>query len=166
MIISLIVGIGENREIGHQNQLLWTIKSDLKNFKKLTMGHHIMMGKKTFQSIGKALPGRPNIILSRQKDFFANGCITCTGLEEGIGLAQKAQEQELFVIGGANLYEQALPICHRLYLTQVAATAPQADCYFPPYTHYPWNLEHREEFSESSRDPSWSFSIYSKNPSK
>lgn len=127
----------EKRGIGYKNRLPWYLSSDLKRFKKLTMNHHVIMGRKTFESIGKVLPGRTMIIISRNKSFEAEGCLVAHSLEGAIALAQKEGEDEAFVIGGATIYRMALPRADRLYLTQVHA-ATKADVFFPEWDEGEW----------------------------
>lgn len=145
--ISLIAAIGKNRELGHNNQLLWKISEDLARFKRLTLGHPIIMGRKTFESIGRVLPGRKNIIISRDPRYTVEGAIVAHSLDEGIqsakseGIATVAEssltmtEGEIFVIGGGQIFEQALPFAKKLYLTVIHASAP-ADAFFPDYKEF------------------------------
>lgn len=137
MLISIIVAMGRNRAIGFQNTLPWRLSADLKRFKDLTMGHHILMGRKTYESIGRPLPGRTSIVITRQTDFQAEGCLLAPSLEAAIAIAQARGEQEAFVIGGAEIYAQALPHADRLYLTLVDA-APEADAFFPELAETDW----------------------------
>lgn len=129
MRISLIVAMAEDRAIGRDNQLLWHISDDLKRFKKITMGHPIIMGRKTYESIGKPLPGRQNIIITRNPDFAVEGATVCHNAESALASCQS--NEEVFVIGGAQIYQAFLPLAHRIYLTQVHATYPDADVFFP-----------------------------------
>ena len=136
MKINLIAAIGENRELGKDGHLLWHISEDLKRFKKLTQGQVVLMGRKTFASIGKKLPGRVNIIVSRQKGLVIPGCLVFNSLPKAIDEAKKiAQEQskEVFIIGGASIYKQTIGLADRLYLTVVAGRF-LADVYFPDYS--------------------------------
>ena len=144
MTISIIAALGSNRAIGYQNQLPWRLPADLQRFKQLTMGHHILMGRKTFESIGRPLPGRTSIIITRQSDYKAKDCLIAHSLEEAIALAQSRGEQEAFVIGGADIYAQALPLADRMYLTWVEAE-PEADAFFPVFDEKDW--EQIEEVS-------------------
>lgn len=137
MLISIIVAMGRNRAIGFQNALPWRLSADMKRFKDLTMGHHILMGRKTYESIGRPLPGRTSIVITRQMDFRAEGCLIVHSLDEAIALAQARGEQEAFVIGGAEIYAQAVPQADRLYLTFVDA-APEADAFFPEFAEADW----------------------------
>jgi dihydrofolate reductase len=115
MIISLICATSQNGVIGLNNQLPWHLPADLAHFKKLTMGHHILMGRKTYESIGRPLPGRTNIVITRQQNFQADGCLIVHSLEEAIELCQG--DDEVFVIGGAEIYQQTLPVADKIYLT-------------------------------------------------
>jgi len=122
--ISIIAALGRNRELGYHNELLWRIPEDLKRFKRLTMGHPIIMGRKTFESIGQPLPGRENLVVSRQG----------LSLEEALQKARALDQEEVFVIGGAQVYEAALSHADRLYLTLIDEEK-EADVYFPQYEH-------------------------------
>lgn len=132
--ISIIAAIGENRELGKDNKLLWHIPEDLKRFKKLTQGHAVIMGRKTYESIGRPLPNRTNIIVTRDKQFRANGCIVTYSIEEAINfkfeILNLKFKDEVFVIGGGQIYTQALPYADKLYLTIVEGTF-EADTFFP-----------------------------------
>ena len=137
MTLSIIAALGRNRAIGYQNQLPWWLPADLQRFKQLTMGHHMLMGRKTFESIGHPLPGRTSIIITRQPDYKAEGCLIVHSLEEAIALAQARGEQETFIIGGAAIYAQSLPLADRMYLTWVEAE-PEADAFFPVFDENAW----------------------------
>ena len=137
MLISIIAAMGRNRAIGYKNTLPWRLPADLQRLKQLTLGHHILMGRKTFESIGRPLPGRTSIIITRQKDFQAEGCLIAHSLGEAIDLAKSHGEQEAFIIGGAEIYAQALSIADRMYLTLVDAE-PEADAFFPEFDENLW----------------------------
>ena len=134
--IAAVVAIGRNRELGNANKLLWHIPEDLKRFKALTKGHPIIMGRKTFESIvgyvGGPLPDRTNIVVTRDSQWKYEGVVVVHSLEEAIAEARKLDDEEIHIGGGAQLYEQALPIIDKLYLTLVDASAA-ADSFFPPY---------------------------------
>ncbi len=130
MIISIIAAMDENRGIGIQNKLPWHLPGDLKRFKELTLGHHIILGRKTFESIGKPLPGRTSIIVTHQKEYTLPGCLITHSLEEALEMARCAGQSEVFIAGGAQIYAQALPIAHKIYLTVVHSIV-QADTFFP-----------------------------------
>ncbi len=117
MMVSLIVAVSQNGVIGNKGKLPWHLPADLKRFKQLTTGHPIIMGRKTFESIGKPLPGRTNIVITHQKNFQACGAMVAHSLEEALRLCEK--ENEVFVIGGAEIFEEALPLANRIYLTLI-----------------------------------------------
>jgi len=119
VLISLIAAVAENGLIGKDNKLPWHLPADLRFFKNTTLGHPIIMGRKNFESIGKALPGRTNIVLTRNPDFTAEGAIKASSLKEAFDIAQKTGAEECFVIGGAEIYKEALPFCQKLYITRV-----------------------------------------------
>lgn len=120
MLISLIAAVSENGVIGKDNKLPWHLPADLQFFKKTTLGHPIIMGRKNFESIGRALPGRTNIILTRNKNFqAAENCIKAGSLQESFEIAKETKTDECFVIGGAEIYKEALPFCQKLYITRV-----------------------------------------------
>lgn len=150
MTISIIAALGRNRAIGYQNQLPWRLPADLQRFKQLTLGHHILMGRKTFESIGRPLPGRTSIIITRQPDYAAEGCLIAHSLEEAIALAQARDEQEAFVIGGADIYAQALPQADRMYLTFVEAE-PEADAFFPAFQETSWETTEEVLFTADEK---------------
>jgi len=136
MTISLIAVIGKNRELGLSNKLLWNIPEDMARFKKITDKHAVIMGSKTYQSIGKSLPGRVNIIISRNKNYIAPGCLIASSIDNAIKIAkQNSNHDEIFVIGGASIYRQFMPKANKLYITKVD-DAPKADAYFPDYSEF------------------------------
>ena len=132
--ISIIAAIGENRELGKDNKLLWNIKKDLKRFKDITIDSAVIMGRKTYKSIGKPLPKRINIIVTREKKYKASGCYITHSLKKAIELAKKKNKQ-IFIIGGGQIYEQAIPFTDKLYLTIVKGKY-SADTYFPDYSAF------------------------------
>ena len=142
MIISLIAALAENRAIGKNNQLLWHLPNDLRWFKKNTIGKPIIMGRKTYESIGRPLPQRQNIVVTRNFHFEAPGCTVVTSLEAALEAARGAEE--VMVIGGAELYALALPQTKRLYLTRVQGTF-DADAYFPELDWQVWRETFKEE---------------------
>jgi dihydrofolate reductase len=142
MMISIIAAVAKDRAIGYQNKLIYWLPNDLKRFKALTTGHTIIMGRNTFLSLPKgALPNRRNIVLSRtQKDF--PGCDTYASLREA--LQHCAPDEDIYIIGGASVYKQALPLANRLCLTEIDDTPAQADTFFPDYSewHEVWRENH------------------------
>ena len=150
MTLSIVAALGRNRAIGYQNTLPWRLPADLQHFKQLTMGHHMLMGRKTFESIGRPLPGRTSIIITRQPDYQAEGCLIAHSLAEAIALAQARGEQEAFVIGGADIYAQALPLTDRMYLTWVEAE-PEADAFFPVFEDSEWETSEEVNFAAAEK---------------
>lgn len=134
-MISIIVAIGKNNALGRKNQLLWHLSEDLKHFKAITTGHTIVMGDRTFDSIGRPLPNRRNIVVTRNKDFKAEGCEISYSLEEVLDWAKKVPE-EVFIIGGGQVYAQALPHTDKLYLTLVEDSPEDADTFFGDYSEF------------------------------
>ena len=159
-MLSLIVAISENHVIGREGQLPWHLSADLKRFKQLTMGHHIVMGRKTYDSIGRQLPGRTSVVLTRQTDWAVEGVLTASDLETALELA--GDDEEVFVIGGSQIYQLALPLVDRLYVTRVRASV-SGDTYFPEITGEQWQLEQNDSFSaDEKNDHDYSFLIYSR----
>jgi dihydrofolate reductase len=146
MRISAIAAIGEQRELGKSNKLLWHIPGELARFKRITTGHPIIMGRKTFVSIGKILPNRQNIIISKNKNFTVAGGFVVHSLHDAIEIARK--NEEIFIIGGAQIFEQALPIVQRLYLTIIHRTFPMADVFFPDYSQFTKIVEKEDKKSD------------------
>lgn len=130
--ISLIAAIGKNRELGKNNKLLWDIPEDMKFFRETTKGHAIVMGRKTFESIGRPLPNRTNIIITRNPDYKQAGCITTTSIEEALETAKEHESEEIFIIGGAQIYKESIQYADKLHLT-IVDDAPEADAFFPEY---------------------------------
>jgi dihydrofolate reductase len=133
--ISIIAAVGKNRELGKNNELIWRISPDLKRVKELTTGHPIIMGRKTFDSIGRPLPNRTNIVISRAQ-VCIEGCLVFDSLEKGIEAAKAIDTEELFIFGGASIYTEALPVTNRLYLTVIDAEDSDADTFFPDYSDF------------------------------
>jgi dihydrofolate reductase len=146
MRISLIAAMAENGVIGRDGQLPWHLAADLKRFKRLTMNHTLIMGRKTWESIGRPLPGRRMIVITRQVNFPAEGATVAASLEEAITLARQTSDDEAFVIGGAEIYRLALPIADRMYLTQVQAQV-EGDATFPEFDAGRWRLVESEQHS-------------------
>lgn len=133
--ISLIAAIAENNALGKDNKLIFRIYEDLKRFKVLTSGHAIIMGRKTFESIGRPLPNRTNIIVTRDKGFKADGGEVVHSVEEAVETAKKVEDNEIFIIGGGQIYKQSINFADKLYLTVVEGE-PEADTYFPDYAEF------------------------------
>ena len=146
--ISLIAAVSENGVIGAQNRLPWHLPDDLRHFRAITTGHTIVTGRKNYESIGKPLPNRRNIVITHQRGYQAPGCEVVHSLTEA--LAMTAHEPEVFVIGGAQLYAQALPLATRLYLTEVHATVA-GDTHFPALERSAWQETGRERHGTDER---------------
>ena len=158
MKLSLIVAMATNRTIGIDKKMPWHLSADLKQFKKITLGHPIIMGRKTFESIGRPLPGRKNIIISRDPEYQQAGCWVFNSLE--LALQNCATEQEVFVIGGATLYAATLDLADKLYITQINQ-AFDGDTWFPALQTERWQEVTREDINDdSSVDFDYSFIEY------
>lgn len=152
MIISLIVAMDEQGGIGRAGMLPWRLPADLKRFKSLTMGHHLIMGRKTYQSIGRPLPGRTMVVVTRNPDYRPPGCVVRHSLDDALEFARTAGETEVFVVGGEEIFRQAFASADRLYLTQVQATF-ETDVSFPQFNEASWLESEREFHSADERNP-------------
>lgn len=151
MRVSIIVAVADNGVIGREGDLPWRLSSDLKRFKALTMGHHLLMGRKTFDSIGTALPGRTSVVISRGQPQLPPGVCLAHSLEEAVGMARANGDDEAFIAGGAEIYAQALALADRLYLTRVH-TESMGDTLFPPWQESEWREVSREEHPADDRN--------------
>jgi len=152
MVISIIAAIGKNNEIGKENELLCRLPSDLKRFKALTSGHTVIMGRKTFESLPNGrLPNRRNIIISRNPALVIEGAEVYSSLD--YALLKCVGETEVFIIGGAQVYAQALPVADKLYLTRIHAVFPEADAFFPSIDRNSWKEIGRETFPADEKNP-------------
>ena len=149
-MITLIVAMGKNREIGKENQLLWHLPKDLKRFKELTSGYHIIMGRKTYESIGKPLPNRTNIVISRKNDWFEEGILIVGSIKEAVKFAKKIDE-EVFVLGGGNIYEQTIDFADKLEVTLVDAVL-DADTFFPKINEKVWQKTNEERHQKDEKN--------------
>jgi dihydrofolate reductase len=155
--VSLIVGMGVQREIGLNNKLLWHLPEDLKNFKNITMGHHLIMGRKTYDSIGRPLPGRISVVLSRDTSYSGEkGVIVHHRFEEALKDIEEKGEEEVMVIGGEQIYKLALPYADKIYLTTVDYHG-DADAFFPPFELKNWCMQVEKRYEASKKLPSWIF---------
>lgn len=148
MLVSLVVAMAENtRAIGLNNQLLWHLPEDLKLFKKITMGHHMIMGRKTYDSIGKPLPGRKSVVITRntQTTEIPN-LFYVENIERALDLARKNGEEEAMICGGGEIYKQALPFVNKIYLSLVPYSG-EADTFFPEINMNEWRVEENTEYS-------------------
>jgi dihydrofolate reductase len=138
------VATATNGAIGNENALLWRLSADLKRFKALTTHHAVIMGRKTYESIGKPLPNRLNIVVSRQENLYIEGCATTTTIAHAIEIAQVAAHTEIFIIGGGEIYNQTLDICQKIYLTTVHTVPVVADTFFAMPAPAHWHKIHEE----------------------
>jgi len=156
MKLSLICAMAENRVIGINNSLPWHLSEDLKYFKRVTMGNSIIMGRKTWESIGRPLPGRTNIVITTNADYQAEGARVVHSLEEALKLAESIAyidgSEEAFIIGGAGLYQRALPAAQRFHLTRVHAEV-NGDTYLADFDESEWQEVSREEFAHNETNP-------------
>ncbi|MCH9705876.1 MAG: dihydrofolate reductase [Proteobacteria bacterium] len=162
MKLALIAARGSDGVIGVNNQLPWHLPADLKKFKALTMGAPIIMGRKTHESIGRALPGRLNIVISRHAGNW-QGCQQAGSLEAALQLATEAATEaapEIFIIGGGEIYRQALPLAQRLYITEVATTTTAGDTFFPEIDLTQWQEIEREAYVATATTPAYAFVVY------
>lgn len=160
MIKSLIVACDENYLIGNENKMIWYLPADLKHFKLTTSGHHIIMGRKTFESIGRPLPNRTSIIVTRQKDYTQEGCLIAHSLEEAFEMAKS--DSEAFVIGGGEIYKQALELVDKLHITRVHHQF-EGDCYFTKPDFENWKLTESEIHKANEKNAyDYTFEVWEK----
>ncbi|MFT3683093.1 MAG: dihydrofolate reductase [Ferruginibacter sp.] len=150
MTISLLVAAAENNAIGKNNQLLWHLPNDMKFFKNTTWGMPVIMGRKTFESVGKPLPGRTNIVITRQADWQADNVVTATGITDAIKKAAATNAKEAFVIGGGEIYKEAMHLASIIYLTRVHA-AFNGDTFFPAIHENEWELVSNDDFEADEK---------------
>ena len=155
-MITLVVALGRNREIGKDNQLLWHMPKDLQHFKDITSGHPIVMGRKTYESIGKPLPNRTNIVVSRKQNWFEEGILIVGSLKEALKFAKKIDD-EVMVIGGADIFKQTIEVADKLQVTLVDESF-EADTFFPIINEKDWALV-AEEKHEKDEKNSFNFSF-------
>lgn len=146
-MISIIAVIGKNRELGKDNKLIWDLPEDMKRFKQLTQGHAVIMGRKTYESIGGKLEGRNNIVITENEDYEAQGCTVVCSVKKAIEYAREIEKEGVFIIGGAQIYKQALPHADKLYLTIVNQEA-KADTFFPDYSEFDNTIKEEERETE------------------
>ncbi|ATL47951.1 diacylglycerol kinase [Chitinophaga caeni] len=152
MIVSIIVAASENNVIGKNNDLPWRLPADLKYFKNTTWGMPVIMGRKTYDSLGKPLPGRQNIVITRQEDWKAEGVQVTNSIENALSLARAWDVNEAFITGGSEIFKQALPITDRVYLTRVKAIV-DGDAYFPELPTGEWELSRGELHEADEKNP-------------
>lgn len=162
MIISQIVAVAENGVIGKDNDLIWRLPADLKYFKATTSGHHIIMGRKNYESIGRPLPNRTSVIITRNKDYKAEGCIVVNSIKEALEVAKASGETEAFIIGGGEIYKSSLELTDKIYYTEVHETF-EGDTFYPALDKKTWKEVTRENhFAEEKNPYAYSFVVYEK----
>lgn len=161
-MISLIAAIGKNNELGKNNTLLWHLPADMKHFKDITTLHTVVMGRKTFESIGRPLPNRRNIVITRDVNYKKEGVEVVHSLSEVLDLFPDKKE-ELFIIGGAEIYKQAFPIADKLYITHIEAEDKEADAFFPEIVPIVFLETSREGYKKDDKNPyDYSFVVYNR----
>lgn len=165
MIISLIAALTQNKVIGKNNDLPWHLPDDMKYFMKTTTGHHVIMGRKNYESLPEKfqpLPNRVNIVVTHQKNYKAENCTVVHSIEEGIQIARTANQQELFIIGGAEIYTQGFLQADRLYLTEIQGTL-EGDTYFPEFNKADWKeISRTPHLADERHAFAFDFVIYEK----
>ena len=163
MIISSIAAVAQNRAIGKDNDLIWSLPKDMRFFVKSTKGHCVIMGRKSWESLPKALPGRTNIVITRNAEYQAEGGTTVSSIEEALEMAQKAGESEAFIIGGGEIYRQSMGMIDRLYYTHVATSPEGAHAFFPELDWNEWKEVFREDHEPDEKHAfAFSTAIYEK----
>ncbi len=160
MIVSIIAAIGQNNELGANNKLLWRLSDDLKLFKQLTLGHCIIMGRKTFESIGKPLPGRINIVVTTSR-IEIEGIYTAIDLNHAIEMARETGEKEAFIIGGGQIYSYSMDLADKLYLTHVKADFPEAEVFLPAIDFDEWKtIDSKSYIQDEKNEYDFEFKAY------
>ena len=164
MKVSLIVAASENNAIGKNNQLLWHLPNDLKFFKNTTWGMSVIMGRKTFDAVNKPLPGRFNIVITRQEDWQANGVLVAKDLQDALQKATETNCKEIFIIGGGEIYKQSMEIANKIYLTRVHANI-DGDTFFPVLDENKWQLTSNQDFAADEKHAfAYSFQVWKTKP--
>ena len=167
MIISMIAAVATNRVIGKDNDLVWRLPDDMKYFMETTKDHYVIMGRKNYESIPhkfRPLPNRVNIIITKQKDYKAPDCIITNTIEEALDYARDQAQEEVFVIGGGQIYKQSLQLAHKLYITEVKEHF-EGDTYFPDFDHREWNeISRKHHYKDEKHQHEFDFVIYTRKP--
>lgn len=162
-MISLIVAYDKNHGIGKENTLPWKLSEDLKNFKKITENNYIIMGRKTFDSIGRPLPNRKNIILTRDKEYKKDNCLVIHDVQDVLNFAKSKPHYEIFVIGGAQIYKQFVDLADRLYITEVDTEMKDLDAFFPKWDKNKYNRIGYKEYKKDDKNQfNFTFSVFEK----
>ncbi|MGK0389001.1 MAG: dihydrofolate reductase [Maribacter sp.] len=167
MIVSAIVAVAKNNVMGRDNDIPWYLPADLKYFKATTLNRHIIMGRKTFMSIGRPLPKRTNVIMTRQPFFFASGCVIAHSIEQALEMAYDNGEDEVFIIGGGEIYKQSMQYWDRLYLTEVDLEVKDGDTFFPDINFEEWKHTVSDpQVPDEKNEMAYTFNIYERIPTK
>jgi dihydrofolate reductase len=160
MIISFVVAAANNNVIGKDNQLVWNLPNDMKFFKNITWGMPVVMGRKSFDSLGKALPGRKNIVLTRQEGWKAPNTVTVKTFDEAIALVKEMDVKEMMVIGGGEIFKMVFPMANRIYITRVDAE-PEGDTWFPVIDPKEWKLVSKKDHEADEKHKyNYSFQVW------
>ncbi|MBK2027784.1 dihydrofolate reductase [Allofrancisella guangzhouensis] len=163
-MISLIVAYDKNFGIGKENSLAWKLSEDLKNFKKITENNYIVMGRKTFESIGRPLPNRKNIILTRDKNYKQDNCLIIHSVEEIINFSKSKPHYEIFIIGGAQIYKEFINLADRLYITEVDTQIKDLDAFFPKWEEPKYKrIGQKQYLKDDKNEFDFTFSVFEKN---
>lgn len=162
--ISIIVAKARNNVIGKDNQLVWKLSGDLRHFKRTTLGHHVIMGRKTFESMGKPLPGRTSIVITRNKDYqIPSPHHVVHSLDTALGIARSKGLGQVFILGGAEIFKMALPLTDEMIITEVDAT-PDGDAFFPPVDYSEWEKVSEERHPKDEKNEyDFTFVVYKRN---
>lgn len=152
MIKSIMVARSDNRVIGKNNELVWHMPADLKYFRETTLGHYVVMGRKTYESVNKPLPGRTNVIITRQPNYNREGCTVVHTVEDAFSLGERDGQTEIFILGGSQIYERTIDVADRIYLTEIKAEF-EGDAYFPEIDATQWEELKREEHEPDEKNP-------------
>ena len=164
MLVSAVVATAKNNVIGKDNQIPWYLPADLAWFKRTTLDHHVLMGRHCFRSIGRPLPKRVNIVITRDPFFTADGVLVAHSIEDALGMAYDAGETEAFIIGGGEIYREGLDLCDQIYLTEVD-TAPDGDVFFPTLDPADWHETWREAHrADAKNEWAYTFRILERPP--
>jgi len=167
MILSAIVAVSNNNAIGIDNNLPWHMPADLKFFKETTKGYYVLMGRKSFDSVGRPLPGRTNIVITRNKDFYHSGVHTFNSIPDGIKKAQDDKQDKLFILGGSNIYDQTKYLWDELFITNIDVDIPNATAFFPKVNFSEYDLINEEKNLADEKNPhDYTFCQYKRKFSK
>ena len=167
MTVSAIVAVSKNGVIGKGNDIPWYLSSDLRYFKRTTINHHIIMGRKTFHSMGRPLPKRTNIVITRNPFFVASNCIITSSLDDALAIAQENGEEEVFIIGGGQIYEMSMPLLDKIYYTEVDTVIEDGEVFFPDFDRNKWTLVSEEPHkADEKNDHDYTFMVFERKVEK